>query len=119
MSRDMNGSHLDPLFSNSAARRDRWRDLNAQAKRWAAQARAGKSQEAAVPVQEALAGLRAMEAYFAYPGVQLLRALDDRLADGDALGTARLRVGRGRRDISGGSRPFAARIGRGHATAVL
>ncbi|CAB3629948.1 aminotransferase class I/II-fold pyridoxal phosphate-dependent enzyme [Achromobacter marplatensis] len=90
MSRDMNGSHLDHLFSNSAARLDRWRDLNAQAKRWAAQARAGKSQGGAVPVQEALAGLRAMEAYFAYPGVQLLRALDDRLADGDALGTARL-----------------------------
>ncbi|WMD22489.1 beta-eliminating lyase-related protein [Achromobacter seleniivolatilans] len=90
MSRDMNGSHLDHLFSNSAARLDRWRDLNAKAQRWAAEARAGKSQEGSAPVQGALADLRAMEPYFAYPGAQLLRAVDDRLADGDALGTARL-----------------------------
>ncbi|WP_313621098.1 decarboxylase [Achromobacter sp.] len=81
---------LDHLFSNSAARLDRWRDLNAKAQTWAAEARSGKSGSGAAPVQEALAELRPMENYFAYPGVRLLRTLDDRIADGDAMGTARL-----------------------------
>jgi len=81
---------LDHLFSNSAARLDRWRDMNAKAQTWAAEARSGKSGSGAAPVQEALAELRPMENYFAYPGVRLLRTLDDRIADGDAMGTARL-----------------------------
>ncbi|MGE6916482.1 decarboxylase [Achromobacter kerstersii] len=82
--------HLDHLFSNSAARSDRWRDMNAKAQAWAAEERLGKRHSQGAPVQEALAELRALESYFAYPGAHLLRALDDRLAEGDALGTARL-----------------------------
>lgn len=88
-----NGTHdnqLDHLFSNSAARLDRWRDMNAKAQTWAAEMRSGKSAAGAAPVQDALAELRLMESYFAYPGARLLRTLDDRIADGDAMGTARL-----------------------------
>ncbi|CAB3666820.1 Biodegradative arginine decarboxylase [Achromobacter denitrificans] len=88
-----NGTHdnqLDHLFSNSAARLDRWRDMNAKAQTWAAEMRSGKSAAGAAPVQDALAELRPMESYFAYPGARLLHTLDDRIADGDAMGTARL-----------------------------
>lgn len=90
MNRQTNGSDLDHLFSNSAARMDRWRDMNAKAQAWAAQARGGNGRSAATAVQEALAALRPMETYFAYPGAQLLRALDERLAEADAMGAARL-----------------------------
>lgn len=84
------GQNLDHLFSISAARLDRWRELNAKAQTWAAEMRSGKGAGGAGPVQEALNALRPMESYFAYPGVQLLRTLDDRIADGDAIGAARL-----------------------------
>ncbi|AZS79364.1 decarboxylase [Achromobacter spanius] len=82
--------HLDHLFSNSAARLDRWRDMNAKAQAWAGDARGGKGHAGAAAVQEALAELLPMESYFAYPGTPLLRALEERLADHDAMGTARL-----------------------------
>jgi len=84
------GHQLDHLFSISAARLDRWRDLNAKAQTWAAEVRSGKGSGGSGPVQEALRDLRPMESYFAYPGLQLLRTLDDRIADGDAMGAARL-----------------------------
>ena len=78
------------LFSISAARLDRWRDLNAKAQTWAAEVRSGKGAGGSGAVQDALSDLRPMESYFAYPGVQLLRTLGDRIADGDAMGAARL-----------------------------
>lgn len=84
------GHQLDHLFSISAARLDRWRDLNAKAQTWAAEVRNGRGAGGAGAVQDALSDLRPMESYFAYPGVQLLRTLDDRIADGDAMGAARL-----------------------------
>ena len=84
------GQQLDHLFSISAARLDRWRDLNAKAQTWAAEMRSGKGAGGAGPVLDALRDLRPMESYFAYPGAQLLRTLDDRIADGDAMGAARL-----------------------------
>jgi arginine decarboxylase len=81
---------LDHLFSNSAARMDRWRDLNAKAQAWAADARSGRSKQGGAAVQEALAGVRPMESYFAYPGANLLRILEERIAENDAMGAARL-----------------------------
>lgn len=90
LSESNEAQHLDHLFSNSAARLDRWRDLNAKAQAWAAEVRGAKGQRSSAPVRDALADLRPMEHYFAYPGAQLLRALDDRLAEDDALGAARL-----------------------------
>ncbi|OZI60683.1 decarboxylase [Bordetella genomosp. 11] len=80
---------LDHLFANSAARMDRWRDLNAKVQVWAAELRAGKRQDS-TPVQEALAAVRPMESYFAYPGAHLLRILDERISEGDAMAAARL-----------------------------
>lgn len=91
MTSESNGSqHLDHLFSNSAARLDRWRDMNAKAQAWASEMRTGKGGSSGAAVRTALADLRPMESYFAYPGAQLLRALDERLAESDAAGTARL-----------------------------
>ncbi|AOB33659.1 decarboxylase [Bordetella sp. H567] len=84
------GQQLDHLFANSAARADRWRDLNAKAQTWAAQARGGKESRDVDAVRDALSALRPMESYFAYPGAHLLRVLDERIADSDALGAARL-----------------------------
>jgi len=81
---------LDHLFSISAARQDRWRELNARAQTWAAEVRGGTCSAGAEHVKDALNDLQSMECYFAYPGVQLLRTLDDRIAEGDAMGTARL-----------------------------
>ncbi|MFC4278862.1 aminotransferase class I/II-fold pyridoxal phosphate-dependent enzyme [Achromobacter aloeverae] len=82
--------HLDHLFSSSAARMDRWRDLNAAAQAWAAGGRGGDSRGSGAPVREALAIVRPMESYFAYPGGRLLRLLDERIADDDARGAGRL-----------------------------
>ncbi|ARP83271.1 decarboxylase [Bordetella genomosp. 8] len=82
--------HLDHLFSNSAARMDRWRELNAKAQAWAADTRSGKNGRVSAAVRDALAAVRPMESYFAYPGAQLLHLLDERIADDDAKGAARL-----------------------------
>ncbi len=83
------GEQLDHLFSNSAARMDRWRDLNAKAQAWVAGMRGDKGQGSA-PVLQALAAVRPMERYFAYPGAHLLRVLDERIADDDPKGAGRL-----------------------------
>lgn len=91
MTNDMNSNRqLDHLFSNSAARLDQWRDMNAKAQAWAAEARSGKSARGAESLLKALAALRPMETYFAFPGARLLHTLDDRIADADAIGAARL-----------------------------
>ena len=77
---------LDHFFSASAARMDRWRELNARAQTWAA-APQGDGRTA---VEEALAKVAAMEDFFAYPGPRLMKALQERIADGDALSVGRL-----------------------------
>ena len=77
---------LDHFFSTSAARMDRWRELNAQAQTWAA-APQGDGRAA---VEAALAAVRDIEDFFAYPGLRLVKALQERIAAGDALGVGRL-----------------------------
>jgi len=81
---------LDHFFSSSSARLDRWRELNARAQAWAAQARSGKSGGERAAVEAALAEVRALEDFFAYPGLRLMKALAERIADDDAMGVARL-----------------------------
>src|SRR4051794_38332647 len=81
-----NAEPLDHFFSASAARMDRWRELNARAQTWAAAPQGGGR----AAVQEALAKVEAMEDFFAYPGPRLMKALQERIADGDALGVGRL-----------------------------
>ena len=76
---------LDHLFSTSSARLDRWRELNAKAQAWAAGARGERA-----AVEAALAQVRALEDFFAYPGPRLMKILADRIAADDASGVARL-----------------------------
>ena len=61
--------NLDHFFSSSAARLDRWRELNAKAQTWAADARGGKPGGGRAAVEAALAEVRALEDFFAYPGL--------------------------------------------------
>ncbi len=81
---------IDHFFSAVAARLDRWRDLNRAAQTWAASLSGGDTAGLQAACAEALAELLPMEDFQAYPGARLLNAIKDRLAGGDALGTARL-----------------------------
>jgi len=81
---------IDHFFSAVAARLDRWRDLNRAAQTWAARQSGGDAAGLQAACAEALAELLPMEDFQAYPGARLLNAIKDRLAGGDALGTARL-----------------------------
>ncbi len=83
-------THLDHLFSTSAARLDRWRELNAKAQAWAAQAESGKPQGGRAAVEAALAQVSPLEDFFAYPGPRLMKALAERISSDDALGVGRL-----------------------------
>ena len=81
---------LDNFFAISAARLDRWRELNAQAQGWAAGAQNGKSRYGRASIETALGELRALEEFFAFPGTRLMKVLDERIGGDDALGVARL-----------------------------
>src|SRR5262245_60364435 len=86
---------LDHFFSTSAARLDRWRELNALAQKWAAESRSAKASGGRVAaeksaVEKSLAALRPLEDFFAYPGIRLLKILAERIAADDALSTARM-----------------------------
>jgi arginine decarboxylase len=74
----------------SAARLDRWRELNARAQTWAAEARGGSPRDVRAAVEAALTEVRPLEDFFAYPGAHLMNALAERIASDDALGVSRL-----------------------------
>ena len=82
--------HLDNFFMTSSMRLDRWRDLNAKAQTWAAEARGPKAHSGRVAVEAALQEVRPLEDFFAYPGPRLMKTLADRIASDDALGVGRL-----------------------------
>ena len=81
---------MDHFFSSSAARLDRWRELNAKAQTWAAEARSGKRGGGRAATEAALAEVRALEDFFAFPGVRLMKSLAERISGDDALGVGRL-----------------------------
>ena len=83
-------THLDHFFSTSAARVDRWRELNARAQAWAADAQSGKPRAGRAAVEAALVELYALEDFFAYPGARLMKALAERISSDDALAVGRL-----------------------------
>ncbi len=85
-----NATPLDHFFSTSAARLDRWRELNAQAQTWAAESRCGKHGGGRAAVESALAAVRPLEDFFAYPGSRLMKILAERIASDDALSVARM-----------------------------
>ncbi len=90
MPTESKATRLDHIFSTSAARHDRWRELNARAQAWSAAAQAGKPREARAAVEASLAELIALEDFFAYPGPRLMKALGERINGDDALGVARM-----------------------------
>ncbi len=78
---------LDHFFSAVSARQDRWRDLGQAAQAWAT-----KSGQAALRSEcsRQLEQLKPFESLQAFPGVRLVRALEERIGSGDAQGTLRL-----------------------------
>ena len=81
---------VDHFFSSSAARLDRWRDFNAKAQTWAAEARSGKRGGGRAATEAALAEVRALEDFFAFPGPRLMKTLAERINSDDALALGRL-----------------------------
>ena len=82
---------VDQFFTGAEARHDRWRTLLRQSRQW--ESSIGKQKEAKSyqsQVLETLEELRQWEDYFAYPGLNLLATLKDRITSGDAIGTTRL-----------------------------
>jgi len=87
------GGRVDQFFTGAEARFDRWRSLLQGARSWekaASEQKSGKEEGQRGSVSDAFQELRHWEDFFAYPGQALLRALDERIASGDAIGTARL-----------------------------
>ncbi|MBY8976817.1 ornithine decarboxylase [Rhodobacteraceae bacterium NNCM2] len=83
-SRNPGNEAIDHIFSLSGGRADRWRDLNAAARAWAA---GHGSQE---KVSAAFAELGVIEDFFSFPGKLLMATLAERIDDGAASGTADL-----------------------------
>ena len=81
---------LDHFFSAVAARLDLWRDLARAAQAWAASAASRGDAKLQAAANEALTALLPLEDFQAYPGARVLNAIKDRVAGGDAMGTARL-----------------------------
>ncbi|SPE40893.1 Arginine decarboxylase [Candidatus Sulfopaludibacter sp. SbA3] len=83
---------VDAFFTVAEARSDRWRTLVNAANLWQASAsdHLPERELDRTAVAACLAELRQWEDFFAYPGGALLRKVDDRIASGDATGTARL-----------------------------
>src|SRR3989454_1139431 len=77
---------IDRLFSTGEARLDRWYKLVFAAQAWAAKHDEGGR----TAVEAAFADLRPAESFFGYPGLRLLRAIEDEIAQGDAGDIARL-----------------------------
>ena len=79
-------TRVDQFFTVAEARLDRWRELLQATRTWATVV--GGPQQSAVATL--FREIRQWEDFFAYPGPVLLRTLDERIASGDATGTARL-----------------------------
>jgi arginine decarboxylase len=75
---------IDQFVLMHSARDDNWRKITTLADDWAASRGNKPSVEAAV------ADMGPVEQYHAYPGAKLLGTLDERIATGDASGTAKL-----------------------------
>jgi arginine decarboxylase len=85
-------ARVDQFFTGAEARFDRWRSLLQAARAWegAASHQRPENEKYQAVVSTSLAELRQWEDFFAYPGQTLLKTLDERIASGDAGGTARL-----------------------------
>ncbi len=83
---------VDQIFMGAEARFDRWRALNQASRFWdrsTSKQDSGKTEHRAA-VTNCFQELQQWEDYFAYPGQKLLASINERIASGDAAGTARL-----------------------------
>ena len=90
MAKISSAPRIDHFFSAVAARLDLWRDLSRAAQAWAANPASRGDAGLQAACNEALTALLPMEDFQAYPGARLLNAIKERVAGGDAMGTARL-----------------------------
>jgi arginine decarboxylase len=81
---------LDHFFSAVAARLDLWRDVSRAAQAWGANQASRGNASLQAACNEALTALLPLEDFQAYPGARVLNAIKQRVAGGDAMGTARL-----------------------------
>jgi len=83
---------VDQFFTGTEARFDRWRSLLQEARSWERDTtqQGSRKEGHQASVAGAFQELRHWEDFFAYPGQALLRTLEERIASGDATGTARL-----------------------------
>ena len=81
---------LDHFFSAVAARLDLWRDLARAAQAWASSPTSRGDASLQAACNEALTALLPLEDFQAYPGAKVMNAIKQRVAAGDAMGTARL-----------------------------
>jgi len=81
---------LDHFFSAVAARLDLWRDVSRAAQAWGANPASRVNAGLQAACNEALTALLPLEDFQAYPGARVLNAIKQRVAGGDAMGTARL-----------------------------
>src|SRR5260370_16262113 len=86
------GARVDQFFTGAETRFDRWRSLLQAARAWegAASQQRPENEKYQAVVSASVAELRQWEDFFAYPGQALLKTLDERIASGDAGGTAPL-----------------------------
>ena len=83
---------VDQFFMAGEARSDRWRALLQASRIWdrsAGHAESSKAEYRATVINR-FQELQQWEDYFAYPGQKLLTSVEERIASGDATGSARL-----------------------------
>ncbi len=90
MAKNSSAPRIDHFFSAVAARLDLWRDLSRTAQAWGTNPASRSDAGLQAACNEALTALLPMEGFQAYPGGRILNAIEERVAAGDALGTARL-----------------------------
>jgi arginine decarboxylase len=85
-------ARVDQFFTVAEARFDRWRSLLQAARAWesAASGQLPETEKKQAATSDSFQELRQWEDFFAYPGEPLLRTLGERIATGDAKGTAQL-----------------------------
>jgi arginine decarboxylase len=85
-------ARVDQFFTVTEARFDRWRSLLQAARVWegAATRQPSEKEKQQAATSASFQELRQWEDFFAYPGEALLRTLGERIASGDATGTAHL-----------------------------
>ena len=85
-------ARVDQFFTVAEARFDRWRSLLQAARVWegVANRQPSEKEKQQAATSASFQELRQWEDFFAYPGDALLRTLGERIASGDATGTAHL-----------------------------